>query len=128
MKVVGVDHITINCLDIKRACEFYEEFLKLKPLNKADMGDHILHYYELPGTKLELIEYVEEQKVYQTGNTDVGIYRHMAVVVDDLDQAFADCKSKNIPINLEPTYIAQIDKTVMLIKDPNGVEIELIQQ
>jgi len=126
MKVISLDHITINCLDINITRRFYEDFLNLKPLNKVDMGDHVLHYYELPGTRLELIEYIEEQKIYQTGNTDLGIYRHMAVVVDDLDEAFAKCKAMNISINLEPQYIAQIDKKIMLIKDPNGVEIELM--
>lgn len=128
MKVLELDHITINCLDIDLTRSFYEEFFNLRPLNKVDLGDHVLHYYELPGTRLELIEYIEEQKIYQTGNTDQGIYRHMAVVVDDLEEAFETCKARNIPINLEPKYIPQIDKKIMLIKDPNGVEIELIQK
>lgn len=128
MKILSLDHVTINCIDVKTASKFYEEILGLKPLDTVDLGDHILHYYELPGTKLELIEYLEEQKIYQTGNTDEGIYRHFAVVVDDLTEAYNRCKAADVPINLPPTFVAPLGKTVMLIKDPNGVEVELIQQ
>jgi lactoylglutathione lyase len=92
------------------------------------MGDHTLYYYQLPGIRLELIAYREPQKQWQTGNTDVGIYRHMALLVDDLDAFYQRCRQMKVKINLEPLFISQIGKAVMLIQDPNGVEIELIQR
>jgi lactoylglutathione lyase len=127
MKVLAIDHITVNCNDVEASRRFYETVLGLKRLNDVDMGDHILHYYELPGARLELIEYKEEQKNWKTGNTDTGIYRHFAVCVDDLEEVKKRCVEGNYGINLEPSYIPQIDKTVTLIVDPNGVEIEIIQ-
>ncbi len=127
MKLVGIDHITINCSDIDGSFRFYEEILDLKRLNDVDMGDHILHYYQLTDIKLELIEYKEPQKLYKTGNTDTGLYRHFAVYTDDIEEIRSRCEDKGYSINLNPTYIPQIDKKVMLIVDPNGVEIEIIQ-
>ena len=58
---------------------------------------------------------------------DIGIYRHFAVCTDDLEELKERCKEEGYALNLEPTYIEQIKKTVMLVKDPNGVEIEVIQ-
>jgi lactoylglutathione lyase len=127
MKVLDVDHVTINCKDPEAAFRFYEQVLSLKKLEVVDMGDHVLHYYQLPDTRLELITYKNPQKSWETGNTDLGIYRHMALVVDDLESFCQRCQKNNIKINLQPSFITQISKKIMLIVDPNGIEIELIQ-
>lgn len=128
MRIVGVNHITINCTDKNAAFKFYEKLLGLKKIEDVDLGDHILHYFGLPnGVRLELIEYKEKQKKWETGNTDTGIYRHVAFEVDDLNELYKNCKDAGVKINLEPKYIPEIKKTVMLIVDPNGVEIETIQ-
>lgn len=127
MKLTKIDHITINCGDIANSRKFYEGVFELKHLNDVDMGDHVLHYYQLPDIKLELIEYKNPQKNLKTGNTDTGIYRHFAVCADDLQEIKKRCDAQGYSINLQPTYLSQIDKTVMLVVDPNGVEIEVIQ-
>jgi len=127
MKITAMDHITINCSDLKSSYKFYENVFGLERLNDADLGDHVLHYYQLPGMKLELIEYKNPQKNWKTGNTDTGIYRHFALCTDDLQEIRRRCEAGGYRINLQPTYISQIDKTVMLVVDPNGVEIEVIQ-
>ena len=127
MKLFGIDHVTINCKDIEKACRFYENVFKLPKLDIVDMGDHVLYYYQLPGTtRLELIAYKNPQKNWETGNTDTGIYRHFALTVDNLEEIREACLAEGGKINLEPSFIPQIGKTVMLIADVNGVEIELV--
>jgi catechol 2,3-dioxygenase-like lactoylglutathione lyase family enzyme len=128
MKILAVDHVTINCVDISRAKRFYEEVLGLPCLSVADLGDHVLHYYPLAGgVRLELIAYKNPQKTLVAGNTDTGVYRHVALRVDDLDALHTTFLSVGVPINLPPTWIPQISATVMLAVDPNGVEMEFIQ-
>jgi catechol 2,3-dioxygenase-like lactoylglutathione lyase family enzyme len=128
MKVKALNHITVNCTDKEAAFRFYEDILELKRSEVADLGDHVLYYYDLPGgPRLELIDYKEPQKKWETGNTDVGIYRHMALEVDNLDELYQRCREKKVKINLDPKFIPEIKKTVMLIVDPNGVEVETIQ-
>jgi lactoylglutathione lyase len=127
MKVTAIDHVTINCIDTEASFKFYEGVLGLKKLETVDMGDHVLYYYQLPGVKLELIGYKEPQKKIAAGNTDIGIYRHMALTVDNLDDLYQHLIKEGSKINLEPKYIDQIKKKIMLIVDPNGVEIEIIQ-
>lgn len=127
MKILDVDHITINLINVKDSCQFYENIFGFDKISDIDMGDHILHLYKLSKLKLELIEYKTKQKRVQAENVNTGIYRHFAMVVDDLEEYRKACEAAGYGINLMPTYISQINKTVMLIKDPNGVEIELIQ-
>ncbi len=127
MKVLAVDHITINLVKKEESFAFYENVFGLVKKEEKNMGDHVLHLYQLPGVILELIEYVDEQKLVQTANTDIGIYRHFAVTVDDIEAFRAACEKAGYGINLEPSFVEKLGKTVMLVKDPNGVEIELIQ-
>lgn len=127
MNLTGLDHITINCIDMDSSRKFYENVFELKRLEDVDLGDHVLHYYQLPGVRLELIEYKNPQKKWKTGNTDTGVYRHFAICTDDLSEVERRCEKDGYGFNLRPTYISQIDKTVMLVVDPNGVEIEVIQ-
>lgn len=128
MKITSIDHITINCYKVQESFDFYENVLGLSRVNTIDMGDHMLHLYQLPGAKLELIEYKTEQKRIQAGNTDTGIYRHIALRVDDIKEVEARCEKAGYGFNLKPTAIEQLGgMVVMLIVDPNGVEIEIIQ-
>lgn len=128
MKLKAIDHITINMIKVDESFAFYEDVFGLEKGEVIDMGDHVLHYYKLPGAKLELIEYKEKQKVVQLQNTDIGMYRHFAVTTDDLKAVEKACVAAGYGINLVPTYIPQIGKTIMLVKDPNCVEIEVIQE
>ena len=128
MKVTGLDHITINCKDLEASIRFYEGLLELEKSDIVDLGDHALYYYMLPGTRLELINYNDEQKVISAGNTDVGIYRHIAFETDDLDGIYEAIKNAGHKINLSPTMIPEVQKRIILIEDPNGVEVEFIQK
>ena len=128
MRITAVDHVTINCLDIAVAKRFYEDVLGLACLSVVDLGDHVLHYYPLAGgARLELIAYKNPQKKIVAGNTDIGVYRHVALRVDNLAALYASFQANGVRINLPPTWIVQINATVMLAVDPNGVEMEFIQ-
>lgn len=128
MKVTAVDHITINCCKIQESFDFYQNVLELTRVGTVDMGDHVLHLYQLPGAKLELIEYKNEQKLVHAENTDKGVYRHVALRVDDIEEVYNRCQQAGYGINLKPTAIEKLNgKVIMLIVDPNGVEIEIIQ-
>jgi len=129
MKIISVDHFTINCFKLQESIDFYEKVIGLSLIKSVDLGDHEIYLYQLPGVKLELISYKDEQKHIVTGKTDIGIYRHLAVRVDDLEEAYRRCLEAGCPVNLKPTKIKQLnDMHIMLIVDPNGVEVEMIQE
>lgn len=129
MLLKSIDHITINVTNLEKTFEFYEKVLDLKRLNSVDMGDHTLYYMSLPGEcKLELIKYDFENPTINANNTDLGIYRHIAFIVDDIEEIKNSCDKYGVNIIVQPTYFDKFDCKAMLIEDTNGVEIELIQK
>ncbi|MFP3042486.1 VOC family protein [Treponema primitia] len=128
MKVLAIDHVTINCKDPERTFRFYEEVLGLpKNGTPIDMGDHELFYYSLPHSRLEIIRYKTDQPVLDTVKTSLGIWRHLALEVDDIDAVYKAGQQFGAKITVLPSYVEKLGKKTMLIIDPNGVEIEITQ-
>ncbi|MDR0877045.1 MAG: VOC family protein [Treponema sp.] len=128
MKILAIDHITINCKDTERTFRFYEEVLGLlKTGTPLDMGDHILYYYGLPNARLEIIRYKTPQPVLDTVKTSPGIWRHLALEVDDLEEVYRRCQKFGAEITSPPAYVEKLKRKTMLIIDPNGIEIEIVQ-
>ena len=127
--IKGIDHVTINVIDLQKSFAFYEEFLGFKKLPDIDMGDHRLYYYAISsGTRLELIEYDEKTEIIQSQPDSRGLYRHIALVAENIDEMFSRCQEMNIPVRLLPQYNEKLGAKIMLLEDPNGVEIELVEK
>ncbi len=123
-----INHITINVINLVQSKNFYEKALGLKSAGHIDMDDHKLIYYDLgKPCRLELIVYDEPEKVAEHSATCTGIYRHMALEVEDIQSFYVRLKSYKADIVLKPTWVEKLNATCMLVRDPNGVEIELMQ-
>ena len=130
MRITGVDHVTINVTSMEKSKRFYGQTLQLKEGKFVDMGDHVILYYALDEhNTLELIEY-KYQTRQQNGEVDErGMYRHLALGVENVHQAYeAIAKNKDVEILMKPAYCKKLDFTNFLIKDPNGVEIEILER
>ena len=129
MKITGLNHITINVKDLNISKNFYGKILELKENGYIDMGDHTLTYFMLPqGVRLELIDYKHMEQSQERKATEAGTFRHFCVEVDDLRGYAEKCRSEHIMISKEPGWVEQLACSTMLIIDPNGVEIELIEK
>mgnify|MGYP002799913457 CR=1 FL=1 len=129
MKIAGLDHITINVTDLQKSAEFYKIGLGLKETGFIDMGDHTLTYFELPQkVRLELIDYAEKTAKRDGKETDPGIYRHFCLETDNLEELAKICLERGISVRKSPSYVEKLACSTMLIVDPNGVEIEIIQK
>jgi catechol 2,3-dioxygenase-like lactoylglutathione lyase family enzyme len=129
MLVKGIDHFTINVVDIEKSINFYENILQMKKLNFVDMGDHGLTYFYLTEScRLELIEYYNDDDAKTVAENTKGTYRHMALLTDDIKTLRQICSEYNIKVKLEPTDMEKLGCRGMLIEDPNGVEIEIVQK
>lgn len=129
MKIVSLDHITINVSDLEKSKDFYANVLKLEEAGFIDMGDHTLTYFRLTKEcRLELINYLTEEKTAQVSETNLNTYRHFCVETDNLEQVFQDCKAYQVFVRKEPSYVEKLSCSTMLIVDPNGVEMEIIQR
>jgi Lactoylglutathione lyase and related lyases len=127
--IIGIDHFTINVVNLEKSIYFYEKILGLKQLNIINMGDHELIYFHLQeGCKLELIHYFYETDLCHPKENTQGIYRHMALKTDDVMEVYKKCTENDILIRLHPIVMDKLLCKGMLIEDPNGVEIEIVQK
>lgn len=128
MKFTGINHITINMKDVEKSLHFYGEVLGLEKLHDIDMGDHYIRYFALPcGAKLELLEYFYDTNAAVYTEVDAGVYRHLALDVDDIFAAQEVLKKEGIKIVQEAGYSDKLGCYFMLFEDPNGCQLEFMQ-
>ena len=122
------DHITINVTDMKKSEDFYGKVLGLKQLDTVDMGDHELHYFQIPeGPRVELISYSDDFGEMHPNSKTAGIFRHLAFSVEDLDGLYAKAKDFGVKVLQEPALVEKLNFRNIIIQDPNGVELEFIE-
>ena len=126
MKLTGLNHITINVKNLEDSKAFYEEGFSLEQCGFTDMGDHTLTYYQLPqGVLLELIDYENKEEAAVHRETDTGIYRHLCLEADSLEELDQRCREKGVTVRSAPAYVEKLGRHNMLLVDPSGVEIEV---
>lgn len=129
MGIIGVDHFTLNVKSMEESIHFYETILGLTKLHTVDMGDHTLQYFALDqGSMLELIEYHYDsnQVIYPVDGK--GVYRHIALRVQGLQEFYDRLIKADVTITNPLGFCEKLDFYNVLIKDPNGVEIELLER
>lgn len=125
MKINKIDHIAINTLDINESVQYYEKMFGFKEVSRADMGGCILVYLETsPGSYLELFDLKGSCEKGSVSENLQGL-RHIAFHVDDIKAWEKHLKDNNAEFTMELTRMEQIKKDGILIKDPNGVIVEL---
>lgn len=129
MKINAINHITVNVKDLEISKAFYSRIMGLTENGFIDMGDHTLTYYDLPGgVRLELIDYEKKVPALDHNVTDTGIYRHFCLEVSGLEEFNAFCRREQVNVTKEYGWVEKLGCYNVLILDPNGVEIELIEK
>ncbi|HAG68349.1 MAG TPA: VOC family protein [Lachnospiraceae bacterium] len=120
------DHITINVTDLEKSLDFYGRILGLKQLETVDMGDHRLYYFAITDSlRLELITYEDDFGEAHPHEKTRGLYRHLAFSCDSVDELYKRLKENGIDCP-EPEDVKKLNFRNILVKDPNGVELEFI--
>jgi lactoylglutathione lyase len=126
----NINHISINVKDLDASIQFYKNILQFEQLKSVDMPDMDLDvtYFRLPGgdTMLELIHYNDNREI-TTDVSDGGILRHIAFTVDDVDRVAEYLQQEEIELTMGPVNLDRLGIRVILIKDPNNVELEFCQ-
>ncbi|MDR3686546.1 MAG: VOC family protein [Coriobacteriia bacterium] len=125
-------HVGLVVSDLARSTAFYEAlgFGVASDLPSED-GSRAIRFLELDGFSLELFWYAEPDEPAPApapaGKGQLG-FRHLALHTDDLAAALGELKTLGfVPADLE-IRVVPIGFKLVFLNDPDGVEIELIQE
>lgn len=119
-------HTMIRVKDLERSVRFYTELLGLreqrrKVLEKADAtlvflsDDHGQHAIELT--------YNHDGREYELGNQ----FGHLALGVPDLEAAREELARRGVEFSRGPYRVSEGGSMIAFIRDPDGIEIELVE-
>ena len=128
MKIKNIDHIAINCINLKKSLDFYGRILGLKQLQTVDCGDFDIIYFALPnGSRLELFDYHGNNQIVSRKDEDSG-FRHIAFQVEDVAAHENLLKAAGVEITLSTCDLPNLEARVLLFLDPNGVTLEFCEK
>jgi len=119
-------HAMIRVKDIDKSMEFYTKLLDMKLEKTVKLEDCILYYLgDNEGqTQIELTANFENpQNGYENGNA----FGHFAFGVDSMAQFGQKLHSLGYEYLYEPYFLEEVNSIIAFIKDPDGNEIEIIQ-
>jgi catechol 2,3-dioxygenase-like lactoylglutathione lyase family enzyme len=129
MAITSIDHVTINVVSMEESIYFYETILGLIKLNSVDMGDHTLQYFRLNNhTMLELIQYHYDTGKEMLSIDTRGMYRHVALQVENIQEYYSQLCKTEVNITSPLGFCEKLGFYNILLLDPNGVEIELLER
>jgi lactoylglutathione lyase len=119
-------HTMIRVSDLERSVRFYTDVLGLreqrrKVLEKADatlvfLGDEAGHH------AIELT-YNHDGRRYELGNQ----FGHFALGVADLEATRKELGERGVEFSRGPYRVSEGGSMIAFIRDPDGIEIELIE-
>jgi lactoylglutathione lyase len=128
-KQMKLDHVTINVRSMEKSIAFYENVIGLPKGQQVDMGNHVIQYFDLGNCLLELIQYRYDTDGCDCPVDNIGKLRHIALETDDVQGMFERIRDSGMAVILaEPAHCDNLSFTNFLIRDPNGVELEILKR
>lgn len=117
MNASGLHHVSVGVVDVDEAAGFYREVLGLVPLDRPDFG--------FPGAWFAFPDGRQVHLIGIDGPAGSGPGHHLAIRVDDLDDAVATLTAKGWPVDVLGELPGAGRQA--FLSDPSGNVIELNQ-
>lgn len=119
-------HTMIRVSDLERSVRFYTDVLGLreqrrKVLEKADAT--LVFLDDGSGHHAIELTYNHDGRRYELGNQ----FGHFALGVGDLEATRGELAAKGIEFSRGPYRVSEGGSMIAFIRDPDGIEIELIE-
>lgn len=119
-------HTMIRVSDLERSVQFYTDVLGLreqrrKVLEKADAT--LVFLDDGSGHHAIELTYNHDGRRYELGNQ----FGHFALGVGDLEATRGELAAKGIEFSRGPYRVSEGGSMIAFIRDPDGIEIELIE-
>jgi lactoylglutathione lyase len=120
-------HTMVRVADLERAVRFYVDVLGMreqrrKVLEKADAT--LVFLTDETGHHAIELTYNHDGRSYELGNQ----FGHFAFGVSDLDRARDELARHGVTFTRGPYTVSAGGSRIAFVRDPDGVEIELIEQ
>jgi lactoylglutathione lyase len=122
-------HTMYRITDPERSRRFYEalgfEFRRELPIVRDGQLEATNYFFGVPGQEEELeLTFNHDGRTYELGTA----YGHIALAVDDLDEALARLKEQGIEPEREPYRVREGGSRICFVRDPDDYRIELIDR
>ena len=119
VRVVGLDHVVLNVVDVERSLRFYVGELGLEPMRVEEWRRQEVFF---PSVRVDATTILDLLQTDRTGqNVD-----HLCVVVDPIDlEALKRSGRFDVVDGPAIRFGAQGDGTSLYVRDPDGNVVEL---
>jgi len=122
-------HTMLRVGDMQRSITFYTQVLGMRLLRTLEQPDDkyslaFLGFGEESETCVLELTYNDNTHEYTMGNA----FGHIAISVDNCQQACHEIKERGGSITLEAKALNGSDEIIAFVSDPDGYQIELIQR
>jgi len=119
-------HVMIRVKDADKSMDFYTKLFNMNLVKTIMLNDSILYFLsDKDGqTQIELTANFENpENGYQNGDA----FGHLAFGVDSMAEFGQKLHSFGYEYTIEPYFMKEINSIIAFTKDPDGNEIEIIQ-
>ena len=122
-------HTMYRITDPEKSRAFYEalglEFRRDMDIVREGKKEATNYFFGVPGQDEELeLTYNHDGRTYDVGTG----YGHIALAVDDMDDALAQLKAQGIEPEREPYRVREGGSRICFVQDPDGYRTELIDR
>ena len=122
-------HTMYRITDPERSRAFYEalglEFRRDMDIVRGDEKEATNYFFGVPGQDEELeLTFNHDGRTYDVGTG----YGHIALAVDDMDDALSQLKQQGIEPEREPYRVREGGSRICFVQDPDGYRVELIDR
>lgn len=114
----GIDHIELIVRDVEEFVAFFQKLgfeLVARTKHHGDAAE-----LKLPGENQPIFE------IHQVGGEEVIGVNHIALRVDDAEEAYAAFRESGVAFTRGPKFIEPTGRTTVELRDPDGWRFQLV--
>lgn len=117
MKHLKIDHIHFFTTDLDESVKFY-----------TDLGCELVRRFDHGGRESVqlLTQFGMTIDINKTKPADNPGYSHFSILVDDIEEAYKELKSKNYWVD-GPVFNEDTKRYIITVRDPNGFLVQMVQ-